>query len=1126
MMKLHLLLLLYCSCLNEVTNSAKQDLHTILSREDLRRFLDAESPDSVPDYDVTQVIHRRTKRSTHTSQKNLLLAAFGKDIELTLQRNRNIISKNGLTVERRTHEGLLSKETHFPKGKFYVGHTNSGLESHVALRETVRKGELRGTILMDGHIYQIKPLTDDVHKRASLNGSGYHVISRRSLKSTFGVKSKTSPILVKDEQIQLDAKTAKRDSNNSGLVYIEAMLTADQTTCHYYDDETLDYLLDIANLVSRLYKHASLGLNVNWALVKVFLVEGFDPLLDIATNHIRGAGQFLDKFQQWSSEQNTPQGTKGHFDVAALLTRRICGLEHCDLDGLAVLNSPCSDSGVSINEARGLAAAFTVAHEMAHNLGVGHDNGQDCAQGYIMNRIQSSGPNAFRWSPCSRQRMQQIFTANPCFHNKPPLQRKMLPIPPGYTKNRDKQCEMAHGPEYRVCTIPSLLVSCGLLYCATKAGGSCFAHGAPVAEGTVCGHRKWCIAGECSDVGSSLPPPQDGMWGPWSNYSACSRTCGGGIRYRSRKCNNPELKYFGKDCVGSSRGHYAMCNTKDCATGNFRQEQCEEHNTVSKKYKAHQRKGFDKCKLACVSGWKGYFFGNVKDSTRCGQGPFVYDVCVEGKCNKVGCDWQFGSEKVYDRCLLCGGNGSLCALTEATYTKNYRVYGPDNGDTMVIIPKGATNIEIREKANTRNYLTVVSNQTGQYYVRVTASSGTYYGAGTTISYSQGRPGDPEKISIRGPTNEALQAKFVYSGQQRNPGIHYSFYTPGKAKITKFIWKQEIEGRCSATCAGGVQRARVQCHREDDNTQVSPNYCDVNTRPADLMPCNQAPCPKQFVHGVWSPCSEKCGGGQQYRNLTCVQVVSKNDTHVLPDSECSHLSKPAAIQQCNNLDCLPEWYTGNWTQCSALCGVGTRYRQVGCRKKLGNGRWVMLARSKCNDFGSQKPDNASQCNAGPCFKWKVNYPCATCGDSDEMSYVPVGCFHDSRVGSRPLPELISSYRHNIEWGNINAIVGYCAHDTWKRQYPVFGVQFYAECWSGPFGHLTYDKDGFSWNGCWEGVGKAWNNFVYSFKNLVVEPIVDCINTITNQPVSRNNCSSPMPQARMKLCSHVCSNATGT
>lgn len=50
----------------------------------------------------------------------------------------------------------------------------------------------RGTILMDGHFYQIKPLTDNAHKRGSLNGT--HVISRRSFESTLGVKGKTLPI--------------------------------------------------------------------------------------------------------------------------------------------------------------------------------------------------------------------------------------------------------------------------------------------------------------------------------------------------------------------------------------------------------------------------------------------------------------------------------------------------------------------------------------------------------------------------------------------------------------------------------------------------------------------------------------------------------------------------------------------------------------------------------------------------------------------------------------------------------------------------------------------------------------------------------------------------------------------
>ena len=87
-------------------------------------------------------MYHKTKRSTHPSQENLLLPAFGKNLELTLEDNSDIISKDGLTVERKTREGLLSKETHFPKGKFYVGHANSGSGSHVALRETERKGLL------------------------------------------------------------------------------------------------------------------------------------------------------------------------------------------------------------------------------------------------------------------------------------------------------------------------------------------------------------------------------------------------------------------------------------------------------------------------------------------------------------------------------------------------------------------------------------------------------------------------------------------------------------------------------------------------------------------------------------------------------------------------------------------------------------------------------------------------------------------------------------------------------------------------------------------------------------------------------------------------------------------------
>lgn len=42
--------------------------------------------------------------------------------------------------------------------------------------------------------------------------------------------------------------------------------------------------------------------------------------------------------------------------------------------------------------------------------------------------------------------------------------------------------------------------------------------------------------------------------------------------------------------------------------------------------------GARKCLLACASGNKWSFFGNVKDGTRCTQDPHDYDVCIDGKC--------------------------------------------------------------------------------------------------------------------------------------------------------------------------------------------------------------------------------------------------------------------------------------------------------------------------------------------------------------------------------------------------------------------------------------------------------------------------------------------------------------
>lgn len=53
-----------------------------------------------------------------------------------------------------------------------------------------------------------------------------------------------------EDQGESDNTASKRDDViYQGKIYIEAMLAADKTTCDYYGNGTLDYLLNTANLV-------------------------------------------------------------------------------------------------------------------------------------------------------------------------------------------------------------------------------------------------------------------------------------------------------------------------------------------------------------------------------------------------------------------------------------------------------------------------------------------------------------------------------------------------------------------------------------------------------------------------------------------------------------------------------------------------------------------------------------------------------------------------------------------------------------------------------------------------------------------------------------------------------------
>lgn len=52
------------------------------------------------------------------------------------------------------------------------------------------------------------------------------------------------------------------------------------------------------------------------------------------------------------------------------------------------------------------------------------------------------------------------------------------------------------------------------------------------------GFSQWCYKGHCMWKNANQLK-QDGNWGPWTKFGSCSRTCGTGVRFRTRQCNNP-----------------------------------------------------------------------------------------------------------------------------------------------------------------------------------------------------------------------------------------------------------------------------------------------------------------------------------------------------------------------------------------------------------------------------------------------------------------------------------------------------------------------------------------------------------------------------------------------------------
>ncbi|NXA91583.1 PPN protein, partial [Melanocharis versteri] len=495
------------------------------------------------------------------------------------------------------------------------------------------------------------------------------------------------------------------------------------------------------------------------------------------------------------------------------------------------------------------------------------------------------------------------------------------------------------------------------------------------------------------------------VWGSWGEWGKCSRSCGGGVSFRQRRCYSQRTE-GPSSCVGPTRS-YRSCNVQNCPEGSrdFRAEQCAEFDGTEfqgKKYKWLPYYGApNKCELNCIPKGENFYYRHkeaVVDGTTCEPGK--RDICVEGVCQAVGCDNMLESAKKEDKCLQCGGDGRTCYGVKGTFGVASL---PKGYNQIFIIPMGATSIQIKEVKPSRNFL-AVKNVRGEYYLNghwTIDFSRALQVASTVLHYDRGSEGDvaPELLHARGPTTEPLVIELI--SQEPNTGVQYEYYLPLQGQASGYSWSYSSWSECSSECGGGFQSRLVFCTIDNE---IYPDYmCRNKPQPDSNRTCGLQPCPqtKRWKTGEWGSCSATCGGGTQSRSVYCVAFDGQSSQGVVDDAECmAFAQQPRRSQPCNVRPCA-SWSTGPWSECSASCGEGVQTRTVTCRTQQG---------SQAQDFAclmEPKPSATQPCLKENCIQeigWHVgdwglcSKSCDSgirtrqviCADGDSKFYSPETC----------------------------------------------------------------------------------------------------------------------------------------
>ncbi|KAK7100724.1 hypothetical protein V1264_023622 [Littorina saxatilis] len=413
----------------------------------------------------------------------------------------------------------------------------------------------------------------------------------------------------------------------------------------------------------------------------------------------------------------------------------------------------------------------------------------------------------------------------------------------------------------------------------------------------------------------------DGVWLEWSEWGACSVTCGNGIQFRNRTCEGPF--YGGDDCVGdpedSQTCHPRMCpvdglwmdweawsqcstscgggsreRTRECNDGQHGGRQCEGEGSETSECETQH------CPVDGV--WKPWAEWNVCSKT-CGtgtrarirdcEGPFYDGANCTGpwdeseNCNTHNCpvDGVIQEWSEWTECTLTCAGGQMSRHRECN--------GPFHGGAMC-----PEHLNETDSCNTQACPEdgVWEDWSKWSECTLTCGGGNQWRARDCIGPFYGGAECP------GPANET-----------RDCNAHH-------CPVDGYYQDWSSWGLCTVTCGGGAQDRNRTCIEPMYGGQECPGPAN------ETQACNTHNCPVDGYYHDWSDwkdCSVTCGGGSQLRSRICESPKYGGADCVGANNE---------TQECNIHPCpidgaWTKW--SDWSPCNVTCGGGRRARTREC-----------------------------------------------------------------------------------------------------------------------------------------------------------------------------------------------------